>query len=343
MTYFDNQKTPGNKISLYCEFCDFITSNKKDFNRHISTLKHQNNEKIRQKPQILTTNTTFVTDSNNFLCVCGKIYKHRGSLYNHRKKCRIFLGRNGEKTPYDNSSENLITNDMVLTLIKENSDIKNMLFKQFENMQEQQNQIHTQMMEQQKNMNNHISELIPKVGNNNVINNKQNFNINIFLNEDCKDALTINEFIEKMQVTMQDLMITKNQGITEGVSNIFMENMNKLSLHERPMHCTDVKRETVYIKSSGDIIGGKEEPAKWTKDEENRLLKQAINKVGHVQRKHLDLWKQEHPNWEDNPEEQSDYIKLVRNSTDDLKEKKREEKVIKKICSKVYLKGDEPS
>ena len=337
-----SKNTTNNPLTIYnqfsCHCCDYNTLNKKDFNKHLLTRKHEKNEKYYKNPQNLTTNTTIVTDSHKFYCDCGKKYMHRSSLYNHKKKCSILKGELGISPFKDNS----ISNDIIIKLIEENSEIKTMLFKQFENIQEQQNIIQTQMMEQQKQMSDHISELIPKVGNNNTINNKQNFNMHIFLNEQCKDALTINEFIDKMHVTMDDLILTKNKGITEGVSNIFMENMNKLSLHERPMHCTDVKRETVYIKSSGDIIGGKEEPAKWGKDEENRLLKQAISKVGHIQRKNLDLWKEAHPNWENNSDEQTEYMMLVKNSTDDLKENKREEKVIKKLCNKVYIKGEVP-
>ena len=128
----------------------------------------------------------------------------------------------------------------------------------------------TMVMENQ-DLRNQITELIPKVGNNNTINNKQRFNINIFLNEQCKDALTMNEFIDKIKVTLENLMVTKNKGLTEGVSNIFIENMNKLSVHERPMHCTDMKRETVYIKCEDD-----DKSKKWEKDEENIKLKTCV-------------------------------------------------------------------
>ena len=127
------------------------------------------------------------------------------------------------------------------------------------------------MIHENQELRNQVTELIPKVGN--TI-NKPRFNINIFLNEQCKDALTMNEFIDKIKVTLDDLLITKNKGLTEGVSNIFIENMNKLSVHERPMHCTDVKRETVYIKCEDEI--NKNGNSKWEKDKENRKLKESI-------------------------------------------------------------------
>ena len=109
--------------------------------------------------------------------------------------------------------------------------------------------------------------------------------------------------------------------------------MNKLSLHQRPMHCTDVKRETVYIKCNNI-----KSLNNWEQDSENKQLKDALKKVSLVQQKNLDQWTEENPNWMDNPNLQSEYMKLIKNCTDDL-HSKREDKVIKKVCNKVYL-GD---
>ena len=175
--------------------------------------------------------------------------------------------------------------------------------------------------------------MIPKVGNtvNNTINSKQKFNINIFLNETCKDALTINEFIDKIKISLNDLMITKTKGLSEGVSNIFIENMNKLSLHERPMHCTDMKKETLYIKCDKFKEDG------WAKDDENKNLKEAISKVTHAQRQSLDKWVAEHPDWEKNIGEQEEYMKLIKSCTEDFKE----DKIIKKLCNSVFINAEE--
>ena len=250
----------------------------------------------------------------HFTCQCGKNYKHRSNLYRHQKICK-----------YDEKlADGVASNDLIMKLVEENSAIKNLLFKQFETMQNQ------------------ITELIPKIGNNNTINNnngvinKQKININIFLNEQCKDAITMNEFIETINVSLEDLLVTKNRGICEGVSNIFIENMNKLSLYERPMHCTDTKRETVYIKSKNNGEGNGE----WEKDDENRKLKQAINKISHVQRKRIDMWVEAHPNWMNNSDEQEEYFKLIKNCTDDLNENNKEQKIIKKVCQAVPVAQD---
>ena len=136
----------------------------------------------------------------------------------------------------------------------------------------------------------------------------------------------MNEFIDQIKINLDNLLVTKNKGLGEGVSNIFIENMNKLSLYERPMHCTDTKRETVYIKND-----------EWEKDAENKELKKAIEKISDVQRKNLDKWTDEHPDWNDNPTEQEEYMTLIKNSMDTLTKNKDEQKVIKKLCNTVYV------
>ena len=269
-----------------CKKCDFNTSNKYNYKKHLSTEKHRR--------------LTF-TDSKNaenailkeFICECGKKYKHKQSLYTHKKICKF--------------KEKNLENQLIKT--DGEVDYKSMFIK---------------MIDENNKLVKTISELVPKVGNNNTVNNKQKFNINIFLNEQCKDALTMNEFIDQIKINLDNLLVTKNKGLSEGVSNIFIENMNKLSLYERPMHCTDPKREVVYIKND-----------EWEKDEENKKLKAAIKKVECTQQKNLDAWTNEHPNWMKNSEEQKEYFTLIKNSTESLSNK--EEKVIKKLCNQVYI------
>ena len=235
---------------------------------------------------------------NIFECSCGKKYKYRQGLHKHQIKCH-----------YVENAENIDYKEMFLKMMKQNNDLMSQ-----------------------------VTDLIQKVGNNNnnTINNKNKFNINIFLNEECKDAITMNEFIKKIEVSLSNLLTTQNKGISEGVSDIFIENMNKLSLHERPMHCTDVKGEIVYIKSDDDG-----EKVGWKLDEDNKELKEALQKIGKVQQQNLKKWTDEHPNWEKDPKLQKEYMKLVKNATDNLKENKREEKVIKKLCNNSYLNDKE--
>ena len=190
-------------------------------------------------------------------------------------------------------------------------------------------------IKQNKELQQTMTEIIPKIGNNNNNNNNNNinqkFNINVFLNEQCKDALTMEQFINKIEVTISNLLLTKNKGINEGISNIFIENMNKLSLYERPIHCTDVKRETMYIKSEGE----NGDTAKWEKDNNNEKVKDAINKVTRLQNKNINKWTERNPNWEDKSELQDQYLQLIKKCTDDI----NQTKVIKKLCGVL---GDTP-
>jgi hypothetical protein len=295
---------------FYCENCDFTCSKISNFKRHLSTQKHK----------IVTNNDDLAPKSAEkcYECECGKLYKHRQNLYAHKKKCVYWREKRdkGEKLKSLIELDNINYKDLFMKMIHENQEMQKA------------------MITENQKLRNQITELIPKVGNNNTntINNKQRFNINIFLNEQCKDALTMNEFIDKIKVTLDDLIVTKEKGLTEGVSNIFIENMNKLSVHERPMHCTDVKRETVYIKCDGGEANNK-----WEKDDENKKLRGALKKISRVQQKNLVKWTEEHPNWMKIPELQEEYMRLVKNCTDDLKENNRENKVIKKLCSEVYI------
>ncbi len=290
------QKTP--KI-FECKNCDFVTSNLKDYNRHLLTRKHRNTTKYNDFTPKLP---------KEFTCECGKIYPYRSSLFNHKKKCKF----NEKKIENDDFTYK----ELFLSIVKQNKELCS-------NIISKQNEIKEELA------NSKIDNQI--IGNNNII-TKNKLNINIFLNEQCKDALTINEFIDKIKVSLDNLLVTRDKGITEGVSNIFIENMNKLSLHERPLHCTDTKRETVYIKCNNI-----ENENNWQQDYENEKLKDAFKKVSLVQQKNMIKWTEEHPGWETDPKLQEEYMKLVKNCTDDIEENKRTEKIVKKVCNKVYI------
>ena len=314
----DTKKVPKSSKIFVCKLCDYSTSRKSQYERHLLTQKHKNKEND-------TNDTKKVPKSSTgFQCTCGKFYLQKQNWYRHRKNCK-FLEENNEEDNYNNNDK---SKELIVKLVEENSDIKNMMFKQLETMQ-------TQMFEQQKQMHNQISELIPKIGNNNTVTNKHKFNINIFLNEQCKDALTMEQFINKIQVTVDNLKITKDKGLSEGVSSIFIENLKKLSLYERPMHCTDSKRETIYIKYEDNINNNT--TGKWYKDEEKEKLKQILNKVTHIQRTNIDKWVEEHPNWENDNYLQKQYMELIKNCTEDIKDNNNQNKIIRKVCNEINL------
>ena len=208
-----------------------------------------------------------------------------------------------------------ITEDSIVKLVSENNKIKDLLI-------EQQKQI----VEQQKQ----IGNLIPKVGDtiNNTHNIKQKFNINIFLNEQCKDAINMNDFIQQLQLTLNNLDTTKSKGLTDGLTNIFIENMNKLSLYQRPLHCTDIKRDTLYIKDNNN----------WEKDTDKTKIKNAIKDINKHHFKLISEWMEQNPDFKDNEEKQEYFAHLLRECGSNIEE--ISDKVIKKICSSAHIKEE---
>ena len=294
-----NKKVPKNEQIFCCEKCNFKTVRKSQFDRHLLTLKHKNIEKYNK-------NTTNYNKKSSYICACGKEYNHRASLYNHKKLCNYGKELNSELKVPKSSGE------YIIQLLNENNDIK-------ENLLRENKELRSQIEIQ----NQQITELLPKIGNNNTV--KQRFNINVFLNEKCRDALSIDEFIEKIEVSIKDLITTREKGLSEGLSNIIIDNMNKLSIYERPMHCTDIKRETLYIKNTQE----------WEKDEKRVLIDRLLKQVENKQMKNIRKWTSEHPDYMDDEILQQEYIDLIRKCTSNVEDCR--DKVLKRVCDNVYL------
>ncbi len=333
MAIFLGQISQKKSVKYTCEYCNISTCNKKDFNRHLMTRKHKNLENTTDT----TDNTTIFipTSPKLYTCYCGKEYRHRGSLHNHKKICKFIKENIGENTIIESTdiSNNVISKDVILKILQENTDIKELIVKQFETMQNQQKTLETQQktLETQQKQ---IGELIPKIGNNNVtnvntVNNTNNrFNINIFLNEQCRDAINMNDFIKQINISLEDLDITKNKGLTEGLSNLLIVNMKKLSIYERPVHCTDVKRETLYIKDQDG----------WEKDEDKSRIKAALKDLTKIQYCNMQQWIDANPDYMDDPDKQDYFIDLVRRCSSSITD--IDGKVIKRICNNVNIKDD---
>ena len=308
------------KSNYYCEICDFNTDKKTNFERHIITAKHkrlQNTTKKEQKEQC---------DEVRYKCCCGKSYKHHSSLYNHKNKCTYIIhnsNNNDNIVINTNDNGNITMQTYQNNNINENIDYKSLFFELINDNKEMRNML----MNQQKQ----ITEIIPKIGNNNIVNNttnnKNKFNINVFLNEKCKDALSIDEFIDKIEISIKNLLTTKDKGHVYGISNIIIENMNKLSLYERPLHCTDKKRETLYIKNN-----------EWKKDENKEQLNKALKQIESKQLKNVQVWLDEHPNYMNCSKQQEEFAELLRECGKSIEDSK--EKIIKNICNEVYIDKD---
>jgi hypothetical protein len=298
MIHNDTYFTPKKPLLFSCLICNFISCNKKDYIRHIATLKHKKYEN-----DINDTQKNPKKTPDEFACHCGKIYSHKSNLYRHRKKC---TENNCNKIINIENKDNV--KELIIKLMTDNADMKN------ENKY---------LLDTLKNQQQQISDLIPKIGD--TINNiKQKFNIQIFLNEKCKNALSIDEFIDKIEISMKNLLTTKDQGLGVGLSNIIIDNMNKLSLYERPMHCTDKKRETLYIKND-----------EWGKDKDNQQITDLLKKVENKQIKGIKKWTDEHPNFLEDEKLQEEYMNLIRGCTSSIEACK--EKAIKKVCENVYI------
>ena len=285
-----SQKSP---FIFYCEKCDYSTCKKIDFNKHLMTLKHQ-------KHDILFTNVdknaTNLFEKKN-KCECGKEYKHRQSLYLHKKTCKNEL-----------IIEDKNNNKLVDYLMKENSELKNLILEALKN----------------GSINN----------SNNTINNNSNnksFNLQFFLNETCKDAMNITEFVNSIQLQLSDLEKVGELGYIEGISNIIVKNLNALDITLRPVHCTDKKRETMYIKDED----------KWEKEDNNKTKLHKM--VKRVSNKNIDLiseFKQLYPDWKKSTSKVSDqFNKIIIESMGGAGDNdfEKEEKIIKKVAKQVLI------
>jgi hypothetical protein len=307
MTTKNEQKRAKNVFHCIC--CNFTSYKKNNFERHIMTSKHQRlqNTTIKEQKE--------QPDDKKFSCECGKSYKHHSSLYNHKHKCNY-------KSNID-SNANSIENNDVNKKLDDTMNYKNLFFELINENKE----MRSMLMNQQKQ----ITEIIPKIGNNNVINNttnnKNKFNINVFLNEKCKDAISLDEFINKIEISMSDLITTKDKGMITGISNIIIENMSKLSLYERPLHCTDKKRETLYVKNN-----------EWEKDENKEQINKALKQIESKQLKNVKVWLDEHPNYMNCSKQQEEFAELLRECGKSIEDNK--EKIIKNICNEVYVDKD---
>jgi hypothetical protein len=220
----------------------------------------------------------------------------------------------------DHNHNQNINNNMIMNLFTENNDIKNLLIIQQQQIMEQQKQLG----EQQKQ----LIEFVPKMGNvtNNTTHIKHNFNINVFLNEQCKNAINMNDFIKQIKLTLEDLDLTKNKGLEIGLSNAIIQTISKLSLFERPLHCTDPKRETLYIKDN-DL---------WEKDSDKTKIKGALHNLNKAHFKLIQDWIAKNPDFKENDAKQDYFAYLLKTCSVNLKT--IDDKIIKKICASNNLK-----
>jgi len=290
---FWGKKGKKGQNDFYCDFCDFKCCKKYNWDRHILTSKHLKS----------TNSNNFGAFSGKkgqvelFTCEnCGKEYKDRTGIWRHKKSCNIEKDEPSDK-------------ELIMLLIKENSELKNMMMKVIENVTHNTtNTTHT---------NSH---------------NKA-FNLNFFLNETCKNAMNITDFVESIKLQLSDFMEVGEVGYIQGISNIIVKNLNSLDETIRPIHCTDQKRETFYVKDQD----------KWEKEEEDlKRIRKMINKVAFKNERLMSVYKEKHPDYNDPESKNSDkYSKFVIEALggDGDNGKEKENKIINHISKATTIKN----
>jgi len=293
--------TQKNDDFFTCKKCHFISSKKCDYERHLLTRKHKNDDKKAQK------------SAEKNVCNCGKNFKYRQGLFVHRKTCMDYINNDSNNgVVSENKMEEKVDSktdkelkELVKDLIKQNGEL-----------------VKT------------IHDIVPKIGNTNIgntniTNNMNNsFNLNIFLNEQCKDALNISDFIDSLKITLEDLIFSKTNGISRGITDVMIKGLRELDIHKRPIHCTDIKRDIMYIKDED----------KWCKDENHEMMKNTIVKIADKERTALQQWAIDNPDWMETERKQLEYLTMMRSICEPIENYDNyERKILKNLGKEIHL------
>ena len=312
-------KSQKNRKKYECIYCDYITCNKFDFYKHNTTVKHQNNclaienDDLAIKHNDLAINLSQKSQKITFVCeYCNREYKDNSGLWRHKKKCHLDVNSETEvccankiDEPHDKDQLILMLIKQNSELIKETSDFKNIMMKVLENGTNNNNTTTT---------NSH----------------NKSFNLQFFLNETCKDAMNITDFVESIKLQLSDLEKVGELGYVEGISNIIVKNLKNLDVTQRPVHCTDKKREIMYIKDEN----------KWEKDEEQKKKHKMVRKVADKNARMLPKFKEAHPDCIKSASLYSDqYNQIIMEAMGGKGDNdfEKEEKIIKKVSKEVMV------
>jgi hypothetical protein len=302
------QEVAINTPKFYCEKCDYYCNKKSNYTKHLTTEKH-----------ILcmtTSNDTTVEDNEIKLLkcdVCSKEFMNKSGLWKHKKKCFIKEAGTPIHIISDSNGCNTINHtnipmELILEVIKQSKEIQNVLVEQTKELQQKLLEKEDQLLEKENKLleqgekllekedlvidqQKQLIEMAKKPSMINSNNNNNHFNLNFFLNETCKNAMNIQDFIQSIKLTTQDFETTGRIGFVDGISRIFINELKRLEVERRPLHCTDVKRETVYVKDNDT----------WEKENmEKKKLKWAINSIAQLNLNQVQEWQQEYPECREN-------------------------------------------
>lgn len=283
------QKKERKRTIFFCKKCDFETSHKPNYERHLLTIKHLS----------VTNANKMLTKKNekepNQICSCGREYKHKPSLLRHKKACN---------QASDLGLVAAMGSDKIDVIIKQNEEFKALLLEQ-----SKENKI---IQEKMINMKNETH----------IVNH---FNLNLFLNETCKEALSMNDFINSLSIGLNDLEYVGRNGYVEGIANIFLNGLRKLDVSKRPIHCSDLKREVLYIKDE-----------KWEKDDEKIKITKAIKNIAQLNIRQIPQWTNKNPSHEDiRSNKNTDYLNIIKESAGFDEEKNN--KIIKILSKETII------
>ena len=301
--YLEQIMSPKLAEKFICKLCDYKCCKKSDMNKHELTAKHKNRTNRTEKSPKL---------AENFECECGKVYKARNSLWYHKQRCNINLNTNTTIIAPVTPPQDPQIVSIMETLIKENEEFKKLLIEQ-----------NSQIMEVAKN-----SQTINN--NNNTTNNNQ-FNLNFFLNDTCKDAMNITDFLGNLDVQLNEIEYIGHHGYVNGMTKMIMERLKDMDITKRPIHCTDIKRETMYIKDKDE----------WSKDtDELTKLRKILNRVTMNNCKTIPKWKSAHPDCEVMETRNNEFCyKMMRLMLGDVEDAqiKLDNKIIKTMSKELFV------
>ncbi|AET72988.1 hypothetical protein PGAG_00099 [Phaeocystis globosa virus 12T] len=308
-----------------CVCCDYFTSRKEHYIKHLSTQKHKQACNRTNEDNLRTNEDKNVVKVVNekFGCDCGKTYKYKRGLWNHQQTCNY-----GEPVCVEIKKTTEASDDVVAQLLEQNKNlVQQHKMEMMEQKMEMMKETEKQNKEQMELLTTTFKDMAGNMGSHNTTNNTNNqFNINMFLNEECKDAINLSDFIKSIQVSLDQLQYTTNNGLCKGITRVIMDNMNKLSKYERPLHCSDLKRETIYIKDND----------KWEKDTHKEKLKKVIEKTSSKNYTALTEWTKENPHFMKCDDKQMFYARSISAMGKPITGV--EDKIIKSICKDYQVK-----
>lgn len=313
-----------NSEELYCNVCNIKYSSKKDLKRHFGTNKHLLNNGELKKPNIFDCEICNI--SFNKKAILNKHFSSKSHIIKEISQNKDNVNREPTNNAEPTKPDTLVYLDVINKMLVENKELRNFFVGQTQELIKVMVEQNTKIIESNKN--------IGSVSNNNTSNiihgnvNNHRFNINFFLNEKCKDAINLPEFIENIEVSHMDLENNAELGFVDGISKIILDNMKQLSVYERPIHCTDTKRETLYVKYDN----------KWTKEDSEEKLNKAIQNVSYKGIGVLNEWKESNPEYQDiNSEFSEKCLIMTKNTMAGYNRESFYPKIIKNISKETVL------